>query len=134
MDEVNELDFTLELTSEHLNKDQELELFTTAEDRLLDLADGHTDMTGAAIMLRAPAHGETTPIHTANVVVYARPEHVNATEKAGDPFIALDNALDAVERQIRERREKLKKRWEQPGNLPIEQEIMEINLAEESEI
>lgn len=131
---MDELDFTLELTSEHLDKELEYRLFTKAEVRLRELAEDHSDMTGAAIMLRSPAQGETTPIHTANVVVYSRPDHINATEKADHPQLALDRALDAVERQIRQRREKLKKYWEQPGNLPAEQEMLEIALAEETEV
>jgi hypothetical protein len=44
--------------------------------------------------------------------------------------MALKGALDAVERQVRKRREKLKERWKQPGNLPVEQEIVETQLSE----
>jgi hypothetical protein len=52
---MNELDFTLELNSEHLNKNMEYQLFTEAETRLKNLAEGHTDLTGAAINIRQPA-------------------------------------------------------------------------------
>jgi ribosome-associated translation inhibitor RaiA len=65
-------------------------------------------------------------------VVYGRPDHIAATEKQADLYQAFNGALEAVTRQIRERREKLKKTWEQPGNHPVEQEVAEL-LAAESE-
>lgn len=127
---MNELDFTLELNSEHLTKKIEYALFAKAETKLKELARGHTDLTGAAINIREPASGETPPLHEVTVVVYSRPDHIAATQKETNPQLALSGALVAAERQIRERREKLKKRWEQPGNLPVEQEIREVIEAE----
>jgi ribosome-associated translation inhibitor RaiA len=126
MNELNELDFTMELNSDDLAKEVEYDLFTQAEISLKKLAEGHSDMTGAAINVRQPAPGN----YEVTVVVYSRPDHVAATQKEADPFLALDEALTAVTRQIRERREKLKKRWEQPGNLPVEQEMIEVVTAE----
>lgn len=130
---MNELDFTLELNSKELPKAVEYDLFTAAETQLKQLADGHTDLTGAAINVRQPAHGETPPLYAVTVVVYGRPDHIAATQKEADPYQALSGALDAAKRQIRERREKLKKRWEQPGNHPVEQEVATIMAAESSE-
>jgi ribosome-associated translation inhibitor RaiA len=126
MNELNELDFTLELNSDDLAKKVEYDLFTEAETRLKKLADGHSDMTGAAINVRHPA----PDIYEVTVVVYSRPEHVAATQKETNPYLALHETVTAVTRQIREQREKLKKRWEQPGNLPVEQEITEVMTAE----
>jgi ribosome-associated translation inhibitor RaiA len=127
---MDELDFTLELNSEDLNKTAEYDLYTQAEERLRELAANHKDMTGAAINVRRPASGETASLHEVTVVIYSRPEHIAATEKDSSPAMALKGALDAAERQIRKRREKLKERWKQPGNLPIEQEIVETQLSE----
>jgi ribosome-associated translation inhibitor RaiA len=127
---MDELDFTLELNSEDLNKTAEYDLYTQAEERLRELAANHKDMTGAAINVRRPASGETAFLHEVTVVIYSRPEHIAATEKDSSPAMALKGALDAAERQIRKRREKLKERWKQPGNLPIEQEIVETQLSE----
>ncbi len=127
---MNELEFTLELNSEDLPKTIEYRLFTEAEERLKNLAANHTDMTGAAINLRRPASGETAFLHEVTVVIYCRPQHIAATEKDASPEQALKGALDAAERQIRERRKKLKQPWKQPGNLPVEQEIGEVYLAE----
>jgi ribosome-associated translation inhibitor RaiA len=115
---MSELDFTLELNSEHLPKEIEYDLFTEAEGQLKKLAAGHKDLIGAAVNIRRPAHGQTTPLHEVTVVVYSRPDHVAATKKEADPQMALRNALAVVERQIRDRREKLKKHWEQPGSQP----------------
>lgn len=128
---MNELDFTLELDSEHLSKQIEYDLFTEAETRLKQLAEGHDDLTGAAVNIRQPAVGETTPLHEVTVVVYSRPNHISATKKSDSPQMALKAALDAAERQIRERRKKLKHRWKQPGNLPVEQEVNEVIASEE---
>lgn len=128
--EMNELDFTLELNSETLSQESEYALYTKAEDQLKQLAAGHTDMRGAAINVRQPAHAETPPWYEVTAVVYGRPDNIAATKKDSDPFLALKGALDAVERQIRQRREKLKKQWQQPGNQPIEQEMTELLAAE----
>lgn len=127
---MNELDFTLELNSDNLTKETEYALFTEADTRLKALSGGHTDLTGAAITIRQPAHGETPILYEVTVVVYSRPNHIAATQKEADVYQAFNGALNAAERQIRERREKLKKTWEQPGNHPIEQEIAEVMIAE----
>ena len=129
---MDELDFTLELNSENLPKTVEYDLFTEAETQLKQLAAGHTDLTGAAVNIRRP-HAEETPLYEVTVVVYSRPKHIAATHKEDDPQLALKGALQGVERQIRERRKKLKKRWEQPGNKPVEKEIAEILAAESDE-
>ena len=50
--------------------------------------------------------------------------------KTNDPTTALKGALSAIERQVRQRRDKLQKTWEQPGNDPVTQEVMEVMLAE----
>lgn len=126
---MNELDFTLELNSANLPQTAEYNLYTQAEERLHALAANHNDMTGAAINVRRPASGETAYLHEVTVVIYIRPEQIAATEKDSSPEMALKGALDAAERQVRQRRAKLKERWKRPGNLPTEQEIQETLLA-----
>ena len=79
------------------------------EHRIRALARGHTDVTGAAVSLEKPVQGrETSPLFEASVVVYLRPANVAAVEKADGPLTALQGALDAVERQVREQRDKLR--------------------------
>ncbi|MCI0396551.1 MAG: hypothetical protein L0332_19560 [Chloroflexi bacterium] len=129
---MNELDsdFTLELNAEGVGETTEAELFDEADRRLRQLAKGNNDMTGAAITIRQPAHGETPYLYEAKVVVYARPEAIVATGQKDHATTALKEALGAVERQVRNRREKLGKHWEQPGNDPVTQEVIEVEAAE----
>lgn len=130
--EKDELDFTLELNSEGLTQEAEGTLFVEADNRLRSLAEGHTDMVGAAVTMKEPAHKEGPPIYEATVVTYVRPSNIAATEKADNPMTALKGALDGVERQIRKKRERLKKHWERPGNDPISREVQELDAADKA--
>jgi ribosome-associated translation inhibitor RaiA len=124
-----ELDFTIEFNSDVTDGAVENELFVEADGRLHELAEGHNDLTGAAINIRTPAQAETPPLYEATVVAYVRPENIAATEKAPDVYTALKGALDAIERQIRQKREKLGKRWEQPAGHPVIREMIEVEAA-----
>ena len=126
---MTELDFTIEFNSQSLNDRAEAEMFDQADSFLRELADGHSDMTGAAINVRPPSVAET-PIYEVTVVVYTRPEHIAATKKDVEPIVALNDSLNAVERQVRKKREKLRERWQQPGNDPVATEIEEIMAAD----
>lgn len=131
---MNMLDFTLELNSETLDADEEMALFTEADSRLRALAKGHDDLVGAAVSIRQPAKNPETPfVYEVTVVAYTRPENTAATKKEEDPMTSLKEALSAIERQIRQTREKLRARWERPGNSPVEQEIAELVAAEAEE-
>ncbi len=88
--------------------DQRLRIL--AEERLQALQEGHTDLIGAAVSLEQPANTTTNFLYEARVVVYGSPEHVAATAKESDPMAALKGAIAGVERQIRERRDKLRDR------------------------
>lgn len=97
--------------------DEDLDFYVMIEDRLRDLAEGHTDITGAAATIEQPAQGrETNHIFEASIVVYVRPNNVSATEKDSNPELALKGALDAVERQIRDQRKKLRDDRRSPNN------------------
>ncbi len=126
---MSKTDFHIELNSS-LNDEAEARLLEEAETRLLKLANGHQDIIGAAINIRRPAKGATDYLFEATVVVYSRPENVSATEKRNDHTAALKGALSAIERQVRERRAKLRRTWERPGNDPVSQEVLETELAE----
>jgi ribosome-associated translation inhibitor RaiA len=131
---MDELDFTIEFNGEGLGDQAETAMFIEAEDRLRELASGHNDLIGAAINVRQPSkQTETSFIYEVTVVVYARPEHIAATKKGADPMTVLNEALSALERQVREKRDKFREHWKQPGNSPVEQEITEIIAAETSE-
>lgn len=89
--------------------DADLDYYVMLEDRLAELAEGHTDIVGAAATLEQPAQGRETPyVFEASVVVYMRPNYISATEKNSNPELALKGALDAVERQVRSQRERLR--------------------------
>ena len=105
-------DFTFEFNNKVENLDEGV--IDEAEDRLRSLAEGKADMVGAAVAVKRIAHGETPHWFQARVVVHIRQEDIVAFEKAESPEQALKGALDAAERQIRERREKRGKPWERP--------------------
>ncbi len=114
MSNVDQPDFTLEFKAEGLNDVTEADLYDEAYGQLQRLTKGHTDIVGAAVNITKPAQAETSFIFEATVVVYGRPDHTAATEKADNPTAALKGALSAAERQVRSRREKLGRPWEQP--------------------
>lgn len=105
-------EFTFEFLNEvqSLGDDLEDRMRTVAEERLQKLQRGHNDVIGAAVSVEQPANSSSDFIYESRVVVYARPENVAANAKMGDPMGALKNAIDGVERQIRERRDKLRER------------------------
>lgn len=126
------LDFTIEFNSGDVLSDRlEHDMFLEADQRLRELAGDHDDLRGAAVNVRTAAHGETTPLHEVTVVVYARPEHIAATEKHFEPVVALNGALSAVERQVREKRDRLGQSWEEPDKGRAATEIIETTAAEE---
>lgn len=83
-------------------------IFDKVEAEILELAEGKDDIIGASVSLEELAKGETPHRYQARLLVYARPDNVVAVEKADGPEQALKGAVDAVVRQVRERREKLK--------------------------
>jgi ribosome-associated translation inhibitor RaiA len=130
---MTELDFTIEFNSESLSDQVEAELFLEADTRLRQLTEGHSDLRGAAVNVRRPAKTETSFIYEVTVVVYARPSQIAASQKDADPLVALKGSLDAVERQVREKREKYNKKWERPGNDPVTQEVIDVLTADVTE-
>jgi ribosome-associated translation inhibitor RaiA len=98
-------------------------LRTEAMDRLMKLAEGHTDMVGAAIAIeREDKQAQTGYLIRARVVAYTRPDTVTGIEKDENAMGALKGALSKVERQVREKRDKLRTTRRQP-NEPGQEEI-----------
>jgi ribosome-associated translation inhibitor RaiA len=86
-----------------------------AETRLLKLARGHTDLTGASIIIENTDMQAPTPYrYRARIVAYTKPEYVDSTKEADSAIAAMKGALDAVERQVRETRAKIRDRHRQP--------------------
>jgi ribosome-associated translation inhibitor RaiA len=92
------------------------ELQEHIEDRLLDLADGNTDLKGASISVREAAD-RNTPLYQARILVHMSPEEVVAVEKAETLDGALRGAVKAVERQVRDKRKKTREHWKR-SDLP----------------
>lgn len=128
---MNELDFTIEMDAEGIPRETEAEMFREADTRLRELAGDHDDMTGAAINARRIAHGGTPHLFEVTIALYIRPEHMAATEKQADPMTAMKGALDAIERQVRQKRDRLREHWKQPGNDPVSREVAELMAAGE---
>lgn len=91
------------------------DLRDAAEGRLRKLAQGHTDMIGASVAVEVLGSGQTPHRFQARVVAYIRPSNIAATEKGDSPQAALKGALDALERQVRARRDDLGRPWERPS-------------------
>ena len=126
------LDFTMEMNADGIGKQLEDELFAIVDGELRRMADGHNDLTGAAATLREQAKGqEGTILYEGTVVAYVRPANVAASAKSESPHVAITDALAGVTRQIREKRDQMQRKWEQPGNDPVTQEIIEVAAAEQ---
>ena len=79
-----------------------------------ELSKGHDDITGAAVALEELTGDETPHVYQSRVILYVHPNDVVAVSKEPEPMAALKSALDAMERQVREERNKLRETREQP--------------------
>jgi ribosome-associated translation inhibitor RaiA len=85
-----------------------------ADTRIRKLAKGNTDIVGSDIIVEPIDNNmQRKYLYRARVLVYMRPDDQVAVEESDTPLGALKGALDAVERQVREKREKLRERWKQ---------------------
>jgi ribosome-associated translation inhibitor RaiA len=86
-------------------KKSENKYYTLAVDRLSKLAKGHNDISGAVVNFKQPAkEHQTAYINEVTIVVYMGSDNIAATEKGEQFQSTLNGALDAVERQVHERR------------------------------
>lgn len=112
---MNQPDFTFEFHSELEQSDAMLR--TEAESELRALTRDHTDIIGAAVAIEELTGAETPHTFQTRIVVYMRPDNVVAVEKAPEAPISLRQALDAIEQQVYEKREKLREQQRQPGDI-----------------
>lgn len=75
--------------------------------RLRELAWDHTDMIGAAVSLEKVADTESYDLYRVRIIVYKRPQDIVVTKQEESPMVALKDALDALEGEVRQSREKL---------------------------
>lgn len=78
--------------------------------RLNELASVHSDIVGAAVSLEKVADTTTYDVHRVRIIVYKRPKDVVVSKQDADPMVALREALDTLEKQIRESRDRLAQR------------------------
>ena len=80
------------------------------EQRLHELASTRADMVGAAVSVEKVADTQTYDVFRVRIIVYKRPQDVVVTKQDADPMVALRDALDTLEKQVRESRDKLAQR------------------------
>ena len=80
------------------------------EGRLQELASPHSDIVGAAVALEKTVDTQSYDVHRVRIVLYKRPQDIVVTKQDPDPMLALRQALDALEEQVRSSREKLAQR------------------------
>ncbi len=90
------------------------DLWLEAHDSLRALAEGHDDLTGASVAVEELTGSQTPHRYQARIVAYIRPENLAAVEKSDSAINALQAAINAITRQIREQRDKLRTQWKQP--------------------
>jgi len=87
---------------------------SSGESQLRELADGHTDLTGASDALEQPDQAESTLCYQARVVAYIRPTNMVGVERHEMATAALRGAVAAVERQVRKQRSRRTHRARRP--------------------
>lgn len=98
-------DFYVEFNIEVPNSSDEFTL--EAERRLRELAEGHSDIIGASVALENTVKAQTPYQYKVRIVVYKRPKNLAVIKKDSEPMTALRDALDTLERNVYEIREKL---------------------------
>jgi len=104
---LNIANFPIEFNNE-INeiKKSENKYYSLAVDRLSKLAGEHDDISGGLVNFKQPAQGrESSHIYEVTIIVYMKDSNqVAATEKGKRFQATLNGALDAVKRQVQERR------------------------------
>ena len=80
------------------------------EKRLEKLAGRHRDITGASMAVHSISGANRHPEYKVRLVLYRRPDNIAAVRKADTVSNAVLEALDAIERQVREQRERQRER------------------------
>ncbi|MFP4394187.1 MAG: hypothetical protein ACLFTI_02900 [Anaerolineales bacterium] len=93
-------------------------LWEEANERLRSLINGHTDIVDASVSIEELTGSETPYLFKARVVIYMRPENIAAVQKDTNAMLALQGALNAVKRQVRETRAKRREQWKRPDVNP----------------
>jgi ribosome-associated translation inhibitor RaiA len=107
-DDMGNTDFYIDYNLEVSGVDDTFK--TETEQRLRELASAHSDMVGAAVSLEKVADTTTYDVHRARIVVYKRPKDLVVAKQHADVMVALRDALDTLEKLVRESRNKLEQK------------------------
>ena len=77
------------------------------EQRLDDLTAERSDIVGAAVALEKTVDTQSYDVYRVRIVLYKRPQDIAVTKEGPDPMLILREALDTLEEQVRDSREKL---------------------------
>ena len=80
------------------------------ERRLQKLSGGHRAIAGAFVGVHVVSGANRHQEYRARVVLYRRPSNIAASSTADTVSLAVQDALDAVERMTREQRERMRER------------------------
>ena len=80
------------------------------EARIHKLSRGHRDISGASVALECVSGANKRAEYKARLVVYCKPANIAATRTQDSVHTAISEALEAVARQIREQRERMRDR------------------------
>ncbi len=80
------------------------------EVRIHKLARGHRDISGASVAVECISGANKHAEYKARLVVYCKPANIAASRTHDSVRSAVSEALEAVERQIREQRERMRDR------------------------
>ena len=100
--------FTIEYHTETIEFNDDLK--AKLEKRLNKLSEGHRDITGASLAVHTINGANRHHEYKVRLVVYHRPDNIAAIRKADTVANAVLEALDAVERQVREQRDRRRER------------------------
>jgi ribosome-associated translation inhibitor RaiA len=109
---MTQSDFYVDFNSEVPNFDEALQ--QEVDQRLRELAEERNDIVGAAVAVTQPAKANSPFVYQARIVIYKRPEDLAAVKQADSINGAIKDALEAIERQVREQRKKLDEPWKRP--------------------
>jgi ribosome-associated translation inhibitor RaiA len=106
---MEEISFPVEFHSEvdNVNQKQLTALYDHAVERLHHLAQGRNDISSAIVNFKQPAHGKGTAyVYEVTIIVNTDMENSIATQTGANLSGVVDGVLDAIERQVRERRKR----------------------------
>lgn len=80
------------------------------ESRISKLAHSHRNISGASVALECVSGSNKRAEYKVRLVVYCKPTNIAASRTQDSVRLAVSEALEAIERQVREQRERMRER------------------------